>query len=258
MNSFYCFDELTREKNLIHAITKKSINAPYEMSLALHTREDKEDILANRWKIAKDIFGLDAVGRYKFIVANQTHSNHVKVIDSDISLGWEELESAVADCDALVTDRKDLILTILTADCVPILLYDPVCEVISAIHAGWRGTESQIVIKAIETMVDRYGSKSSDIIAAIAPAIGGCCYEVDMDVARYFMGYPKALEAVDEDKYMLDLPMINKLQLLSVGLSQENIHMSGVCTACSVDQFFSYRKEQGCSGRFMSMIGMVG
>ncbi len=257
MSNFYHFDRLAKEPNLVHAVTKKSIGSPYEMSLALHTGEDNRDIVSNRWSVAKSILGLDSIDRCNFVVANQTHSDHVQIIDSDISLGWADRESAIADCDALITNHKNVILTILTADCVPILLYDPIREVVAAIHAGWRGTESQIVIKTIESMVHRFGSKPSDIVAVVAPAIGGCCYEVGEDVAEHFIEYTDAIEDVGDGKYMLDLPMINRLQLLSVGLTRENIQMSGICTSCSVNEFFSYRREQGCSGRFMSIIGML-
>ena len=256
MESFYHFDILSQESNLIHAVTKKDISQPYQMSLALHTGEDSQTIVANRWSIAKSMLGLKSIDRYRYVVANQTHSNHVQIIDNDRSLGWEEIESAIVDCDALVTNQKGLILTILTADCLPILLYDPIKEVVSAIHAGWRGVESRIVVKSIEVMMDRFGSKLSDIIATVAPAIGGCCYEVGIDVAQYFMDYPDALEDIGNGKYMLDLPTVVKMELLSIGLKEESIYMSDICTSCNSDEFFSYRKEQGCSGRFMSMIGM--
>jgi copper oxidase (laccase) domain-containing protein len=94
------------------------------------------------------------------------------------------------------------------------------------------------------------------MIAGIAPSIGKCCYEVGIDVAQHFFDIPEGYSKKGE-KYMLDLPYINKYQLLEIGLLEENIELSGVCTACEVDAYFSYRKEQGCSGRFMSMIGMT-
>ena len=101
-----------------------------------------------------------------------------------------------------------------------------------------------------------YGCEPENIIAGIAPSIGSCCYEVGEDVAKHFFDTPDGFRSVGE-KYMLDLLFINKKQLLDVGLKEGNIEMSDVCTACEVDRYFSYRKEQGCSGRFMSMMGMV-
>ena len=101
-----------------------------------------------------------------------------------------------------------------------------------------------------------YGCEPKNIIAAIAPSIGSCCYEVGEDVTEHFFDIPDGYIQRGK-KYMLDLPFINKKQLLDIGLMDENIEMSDVCTACEVDRYFSYRKEQGCSGRFMSIVGMV-
>jgi len=100
-----------------------------------------------------------------------------------------------------------------------------------------------------------YGCDPKEIIAGVAPSIGRCCYEVGEDVAAHFFDMPEGVTPIGE-KYMLDLPFINKQQLLTAGLQEKNIEMSHTCTACEVERFFSYRKEQGCSGRFMSMIGM--
>ena len=104
-------------------------------------------------------------------------------------------------------------------------------------------------------MKEVYGSKEKDILVGIAPAIGGCCYEVGEEVAKHFLNYPKALQPKGE-KTMLNLPLINELQLLDIGILSKNIEQSHICTSCEVQRFFSYRKEDGCSGRFMSMIGI--
>lgn len=221
-------------------------------SLALHTGEEKSRIVANRDRVRRELsVGEDVV----FVTAMQTHSDHVAVIDRKEMRGWKSLDDAVEDCDAMVTDLPGVILTILTADCVPILLYDPIKKVVAAVHAGWRGTESKIVWKTVKVMVERFASNPADILAGVAPAIGKCCYEVGKEVAVHFKEYSGDLERRGE-KYMLDLPRINQRQLLMAGLKNEHIEMSGICTACEVDRFFSYRREHGCSGRFMSMIGL--
>ncbi|MEA3418813.1 MAG: peptidoglycan editing factor PgeF [Campylobacterota bacterium] len=252
MKSFYRFEHLTKEQSLLHAISKKNSEEACSFSLALHTGEDSKKIVANRKKLAEQFIEGEI---FVFVTANQTHSDHVKIIDTREMLGWESLEGAVEDCDALVTDQAGVMLTILTADCVPILLYDPVRRVVAAAHAGWKGTEAKIVMKTVEVMKKRFGSEPSDILAGIAPAIGRCCYEVGEDVALHFPDYSDVWDQKDT-KYMLDLPLINKKQLIASGIVEKNIEMSDLCTACEVEQFFSYRKENGCSGRFMSMIGM--
>ena len=252
MQSFYHFNHFSREKSLIHAVSQKERGEAYSFSLALHTGEEAGEIVANRRNLAR-LLSVDEA--FVFVMANQIHSNHVCIIDKKEMQGWEKLEDAVEDCDALVTDQENVIVTILTADCVPILLYDPVKRVVAAVHAGWKGTEGEIAVKTIDAMKRRFDSNPSDILAGVAPAIGKCCYEVGEDVASHFSAYPDAIDRHGK-KSMLDLPEINRKQMIAAGILKEHIEMSGICTACEVEHYFSYRREQGCSGRFMSMIGM--
>jgi YfiH family protein len=252
MLDFFTFRHFKRSPSLLHAVTTKSNDLPYAFSLALHTGEDAKNIVANRNKLSNLLNSSEPL---HYIVANQTHSDNIKIITNKETKGWESLENAVEDCDALITDVKGIVLNILTADCVPILLYDTRKEVVAAVHAGWKGTKAKIVSKTVNKMIEVYGCDPKEIIAGVAPSIGRCCYEVDADVAKHFFDIPEGFTPVGE-KYMLDLPFINKEQLLHVGIKEKNIEMSHTCTACEVKRFFSYRKEQGCSGRFMSMIGM--
>jgi YfiH family protein len=252
MAYFYRSDLLDQHPQSIHAVTTKTNGLEYEGSLALHTGEKENKIIQNRSYIAK-VLGLG--NEFHFITAQQTHSDHIEVIKETKTLGWHRLEDAVADCDALITDQKGVVLTILTADCVPILLLDPKKGVVAAVHAGWRGTEAGIAGKTVKKMVETFGSNPKEIVAFVAPSIGRCCYEVGEDVAKHFKAIERAYDEAGE-KYMLDLPLINQKQLLDAGLKESNIELSGQCTSCEVDRYFSYRKEQGCSGRFMSMIGL--
>jgi YfiH family protein len=250
--TFYRFKNLESYSNLFHGVSRKDTHLPYLGSLALHTGEEKKQIVANRNLLA-DTLGLEE--EWHFVVAHQTHSSHVVVIDAEKTQGWRELESAIEETDAMVTNLKCVMLTVLTADCVPILLFDPIHEVIGVVHAGWRGTKANIVAKTVGVMQERFGSNVEEIVVGIAPAIGVCCYEVGEEVATHFEGYDGAIITKGE-KFHLDLPKINQTQLLEVGVKCEHIEMSGVCTACEVNTYFSYRKEQGCSGRFMSVIGL--
>jgi polyphenol oxidase len=249
MQKNYTFKNFSTHKNCVHLITQKDLTQPYHFSLALHTHEAPKSILENR-NMLKEQFP-----NMTFIVANQTHSANITVITNATEQGWQSLEDAIADCDALITNQTNIMLTILTADCVPILLFDPKQKVISAIHAGWKGTQQAIALKTVEKMKEAFGCNPKDILAGIAPSIGKCCYEVDWNVAKHFKDIENAYENKGE-KQMLDLPHINRLQLLEAGLKSENIELSNICTACEVDNYFSYRKEGGCSGRFMSMIGI--
>ncbi len=253
MIDFYRFDSLEKYDGLLHAVSTRSANDAYGFSLALHTGEEAEKIIKNREFVSKM---LETDRKLHFIVAEQTHSDHIEVIRESETRGWDSLGDAIADCDALVTDLKEVVLTILTADCVPILLFDKEKKVVAAVHAGWKGTKSEIAAKTVCKMQEEFGSDPEDIVAGIAPSIGRCCYEVGEEVAKHFFDLPDGYTKKGE-KTMLDLPYINKYQLLENGLKEEHIEMSDTCTACETQRFFSYRKEQGCSGRFMSMIGMV-
>jgi len=248
---FYKYDMLNGYEDIIALTTTKNTQYDYDFSLALHTGEDKAKILSNRQELLKSL-NLEA---YTIVLANQTHSCNISVINDTTSKGWEDESSAVVDTDALMTNQKGVLLGILTADCVPVLLYDTQKEVISAIHAGWRGSACQIVQKTISKMQEVYNSNPKDIKAIIAPSIGKCCYEVSWDVAKHFEDIDSAYTKVG-DKYMLDLPYINKVQLIQSGVESSNIYLSGVCTSCDNERFFSYRKECGCSGRFLTLIGL--
>jgi YfiH family protein len=207
------------------------------------------------------------------VTLRQFHSDLVQVVDD-----------APADpCrgDASTTNRSGLLLAIQTADCVPILLVDAKKRTIAAIHAGWRGTLARIAAKTIGRMQMHYGSKPTDLLAAVGPAIGGCCYEVGTEVATLFLSqFPDAPDYFDEFRtgdepnpiqwlnmmppghqpppkgVLLDLRKANRSQLLAAGLRSQNIHVSDLCTACRSDLLFSYRKEGPTCGRLMAVIGI--
>jgi YfiH family protein len=183
--------------------------------------------------------------------------------------------------DASLTDRPGLLLAVQTADCVPVLLVDPKKRVVAAIHAGWRGTLARIGEKAVGQMRMRFGCKPSDILAAVGPSIGGCCYEVGTElVTKFTSQFADAEEWFDElrtgdepnplqwlnmmppghqpppKNVRLDLRKANRAQLLAAGLADKNVYISDLCTACHHDLLFSHRKEAESSGRLMSVIGI--
>ena len=250
MENIYTFSNLSKYRDCQHLVTQKNASQAYEFSLALHTNENPIDILENRSLLQQNF------PQMKFVVANQTHSDNIAVIDREVTLGWDALETAVENCDALITNQKGVMLTVLTADCVPILLFDPIQNVVATVHAGWKGTQQAIVYKTIKKMETMFACEAKDMLAAVAPSIGVCCYEVGDEVIQYFLNDKQAYIEKENGKYMLNLPYINIRQLLEVGLEEKNIEASEVCTSCEVESYFSYRKEQGCSGRFMSMIGL--
>jgi purine-nucleoside/S-methyl-5'-thioadenosine phosphorylase / adenosine deaminase len=166
----------------------------------------------------------------------QIHSNVVVLADQPGFLG---------EGDALITNHPGLAISIRTADCYPILLADTRNRAVAAIHAGWRGTASEIVVKAVEEMQAEFDTQPADILAAIGPGIGVCCYEVGRDVSNQF-GFAGQTH--------LDLGAENRKQLESAGVPAPNIQALGVCTFCDAERFFSYRREKDKAGRMTSFI----
>jgi polyphenol oxidase len=200
---------------------------------------------------------------------------------SDAILHFESAPKEPARGDASLTKSAGLLLAVQTADCVPILLVDPKNRAVAAVHAGWRGTLARIAEKTIGQMHMEFGSKASDLLIAIGPAIGGCCYEVGTEVAAAFSAqFAGAAEFFDElrtgdepnplqwlnmmppghqppaKKVLLDLRKANSAQLEAAGVPARNIFVSDLCTGCRRDLLFSYRKEGAESGRMMAVVGI--
>lgn len=165
----------------------------------------------------------------------------LKQIHSGLVLAADREFGCVGEGDALISNHPGRIVSIRTADCLPILLADPRTGAVAAIHAGWRGTLAQVATATVQRM----GSHPEDILAAIGPGIGKCCYEVGADVAREFG---------ENDTCRLDLADYNRRQLENAGLKPSNIDMISACTFCNVDEFFSYRREGERAGRMISYI----
>ncbi len=195
----------------------------------------------------------------QFLVVNQVHEDGIFVVKP---YGGYFSSRTELDYDAIVTDRADLAICVKTADCVPVFIVDRVKKVIAAVHAGWRGTALGISAKVVRLLLDNYGSSPQDILAAIGPSIGTCCYEVDSSVANAFRnqkGHDKFLFAGKKaDKWTLNLAEANQRQLLGCGVSEENIDLCDLCTACNQDLFFSHRGSGGMAGRQINFIMIEG
>ena len=194
-----------------------------------------------------------------FLPIRQVHGDGIRVLDREPAIFEDNPPPQI---DAVVTDRPAIALCIKTADCVPILLADPIRQVIGAVHAGWKGTALGIAEKTVDTFVRRFASKPQDILALIGPAIGPCCYEVDSPVFEAMAGHPQRAaffsRIPDRQRWMLDLPLANKIQLLDRCLRPENILSSGLCTSCRQDLFFSHRRDRCQTGRHLNFIMLRG
>jgi YfiH family protein len=203
-----------------------------------------------------DAIGLDS---RRVCGCTQVHGSRIVCIDEspaeDRAVPWR----MCGECDALVTNLPGIPLLVRVADCVPIVLYDPVRGVVAAVHAGWKGTLAGIASGAVSEMAARYGCRPGDVLAGIGPSIGACCFEVDEDVADLFRaGFNGAGRCMMMNcrATTIDLPEANRLQLLESGLRPDNIEAAGLCTSCRSDVFFSHRGEQGKTGRFGLFAGL--
>ena len=188
----------------------------------------------------------------RVVTMRQMHGDNV------VEVADKKLKEA-GEADGMITAEEDLFLGVLTADCVPILIVAPERRVVAAVHAGWRGTLAGIAEKAVRMMESRYDVMAADLEAALGPSIGSCCYEVKEDVSGPLMKKWGKLSTpsvfVREGKTYIDLRRLNRDILRAAGIPGTQLHQIGPCTSCSGDQFFSYRRTGGETGRQMSLIG---
>jgi YfiH family protein len=149
--------------------------------------------------------------------------------------------------DALLENTPGAVIAVKTADCIPILLADERRRAVAAVHAGWRGTAANIAVGAIQAMRERFGTEPEDLHAAIGPGIGRCCYEVGPEVSAQFG---------EQGRVRLDLPAINRAQLIEAGVTAERIYASNLCTMCHVEEFESFRRDGAAAGRLYSFVGI--
>jgi YfiH family protein len=201
------------------------------------------------WNAIGEAFGIsfDHV-----VTVNQVHGDTVVIVDNG---NFRTMRSVQAD--AMITNTPGIAVGVETADCVPILLYAPGVPAVGAVHAGWRSTVQKIVQKAVTRMRDEFRADPADMVAAIGPAIGPECYEVDepvMGPVREAFSFWKDVAAPrGNGRWSLDLAKANKLELMQAGLLEKNIYSLGMCTSCRRDLFYSFRAE-GRTGRMLSVI----
>ncbi len=239
------------------------------LNLGFMDWDERKNVLENRQRFQTAIAAKD----FSLVPLKQIHSDlihHLSAVSTETVSG-----------DASTTNTPNLLLAVQTADCVPILLVDPKKRAVAAIHAGWRGTLVRITEKTVGRMRQEFGSKPSDLHAAMGPSIGQCCYEVGVELVTKFTAlFADGHEYFDEPRtgdepnpiqwlnmkppghqpppknVHLDLRKANVSQLQSAGIRAANIYASDLCTACNTDLLFSYRREGALSGRLLSVIGI--
>mgnify|MGYP000928170538 CR=1 FL=1 len=229
---------------LCHGFTTKEWG-----NLALHVGGDSEEVTAKRAQLADFLgFSLD-----QWVCGRQIHETMIAQVGlAHRGSGAYTLESALPGTDGLVTDAPGILLACFFADCVPVFFLVPERKVVGIAHAGWRGTVGRIVEKMVETLVVLYQVDPGQILAAVGPSIGQCCYQVGRQVAEQF---PQSTIEEREEGIYLNLKLANVLQLEACGIDRSRIHCTEICTCCS-EQFYSYRRSGSQAGRMAAVIGI--
>ncbi len=243
--------ELLTAENITaaHAFTTRlgGVSRDYleSLNLGAHRGDDPKNVAEN-YRLLGQALGFSIP---QLVLTNQVHGDTVRVVtksDAKNSVSNRDYP----ECDGLVTNDPGVALMVFSADCTPILFYDPVTGAVGAAHAGWRGTALKIAATVVETMVSAFGCDPKNICAAIGPNIGSCCFETDNDVPdamlEAFGSEANAFITPKNGKFFVDLKGLNALSLRQAGV--ENIEISTHCTACRPDLFWSHRVTRGHRG----------
>ena len=182
----------------------------------------------------------------RLATVHQIHSDRIVRADRAGQLG---------DGDALISNQPGILVAVRTADCLPILIADPRNRAVAAVHAGWRGTIQEIAPKTVQAMAREFGSRPEELVVAIGPGIGFCCFEVGPEVAMQFAPYfPERTDPSERAEVDLAEATLRQLRRNDAGVRQ--IARSGLCTYCQPEQFHSYRRDREAAGRMVSAIGL--
>jgi hypothetical protein len=189
---------------------------------------------------------------FPLAMLRQIHSDSLHVI----AAASDNAAPPLREGDGLLAGNTGVLVGVRTADCLPLLLVDRRSRAVAAVHAGWRGSALAIAARAVEKLTREMGARPEDLEAVIGPGIGVCCYEVGEDVAGRFAARFDSVVAERGGRPHLDLAAVNRNQLQEAGVPESQIHLSGMCTRCLAEQFYSYRREGDKAGRMLAVVGI--
>lgn len=230
----------------------------YSLNLSFSRGDDEDNVRTNHERFARTVgYTTDTL-----VFSDQVHENKIRCVTlEDAGKGYSR-KSDIRETDGLVTNERGVTLMTFYADCVPNFFYDPVRKVAGLAHSGWRGTVKKIGTEMVRKMQEVYGSRPEDIVCAIGPSICRSCYEVSEDVIfefkKMYNNYEldKLISDKGNGKYLLDLQLACKYNLLAAGIKQENIAMPDICTCCNGDYLYSHRASNGKRGNLAAVIGI--
>lgn len=238
---FSSFPELTAAESTRHGGVS---TAPYaSLNLGTSTADAPEHVAENRTRFWKSL-GVEAA---QVATSHQVHGSEVLTVTQP---------GRFDGYDALVTDQPGILLAVTVADCTPILIFDPVHQAVAAIHAGWRGTVQTIALKTLDAMKREFGTAPAGCYAYVGTCIDECSFEVGAEVGEQFSDAHRRFDSV-LGKYFVDLKKANSDQLLAAGVPQNHIQISAYSTVIHNHSYFSYRHENGQTGRMLACIGAL-
>ena len=251
------FDSL-RQETLNHFSTTVhggvSEGAYNSFNLSFYSGDKFENVLTNRMRLAEAM----NVPIQKLFIPYQTHEDKILKIDETfLALSNEEQIRRLNGIDAIITDQKDVCIGVTTADCVPVIIFDPVKKVLAAVHAGWKGTALRIGAKTAKQMISDFGCNPENLLVGIAPSISPEIFEVGDEVGKTFEKAGFNLSTISfrnskSGKLHIDLWKANKLPLMDVDILEENIEITGICTFSNPDKFFTTSRQTIHSGRMVT------
>lgn len=245
--SFQC-EELNNGQ-VIQAVSHRNSG-----NMALHTVDDPEQVVKRRSLYLRSL----GLSLEQLVAANQVHGTEIQLVAAaSAGRGSNSIMDALSGTDAMITRTPGVVLSIFTADCLPIFIYDPVTPAIGIAHAGWRGSIGRIGVKTLQKMTYSFGTNPKTCYVGLGPAICECCFVVSPEVAELFYSeQPEVVQPDGRDRFHVNLSLFNSTALIKGGVEESRIIDSKFCTACQVEDFFSYRMEQGTRGRMISVMGL--
>jgi YfiH family protein len=242
----------------MHGVTQRTggvseVPGLSSLNLSFRVHDDESAVRENRRRTAQAL-GFEASA---MVCAEQVHGAAVAIVgQNERRRGAMSYNDAMPGVDALVTTEPNVLLTLFFADCYPVVLADRQRRVVGVAHAGWRGAVAGVVENTVTAMVVAANIRPDDLVAAIGPGIGACCFEVGDEVAAHFGGFTVPSPNVGGRPHV-NLRAAIRARLLATGIAPENIEVCPHCTSCEPERYFSHRRDQGRTGRMAALIGLT-
>jgi YfiH family protein len=260
---FFFSPNLAPYTELLHAVSTRhggvSTGCYRSLNLSFHVGDEEDKVLHN-YHLLSRVLKFDICS---LVTCEQVHHNSIALIDETyLNKNCFLSDSAVPETDGLATNVPGITLLTRYADCVPLLFYNQKRQTVAIAHAGWKGTLAGIGPLMTDLLRREFKCRPEQTIAAIGPSIGPCCYHISSSMADQTVKEiplaEKCILASAGQELSLDLWQLNRSQLIASGIQEDHISSAGLCTSCTVDHFFSYRKEAKVTGRFGALIGLKG